>query len=123
MELKIGTVYRLHARNIHVGVFDGRGFIGIREKFGEHYLDMEFPRENRGTATAKEELGVIENAPLVMSLGTQCQACGKPAHWTGPPSPAPWACESGCAEVWPLHVSNRALFLELQKYESTTEGA
>lgn len=36
-------IYRLNSRNLSVGVFDGeRGFIGIREKFGERFLETEY---------------------------------------------------------------------------------
>lgn len=37
-------VYRLHSRNLTLGVFDSTkgGFIGVREKFGDRYLFMEY---------------------------------------------------------------------------------
>jgi hypothetical protein len=117
MNLEVGKVYRLRSRNLLVGVFTGDRFIGIREKFGDRYLDAEYPYDNGGTATAKEELGSIENIPLKISLGSQCQNCGKPAKWSGPPAPAPWVCEGGCEKVYPQMVSNKELFRALEKYE------
>lgn len=37
-----GFVYRINSRNLGIGVFDGnKGFIGIREKFGDRYLFTE----------------------------------------------------------------------------------
>lgn len=36
-------LYKLSSRNLRLGVFDGKtGFIGIREKFGHHYLFTEY---------------------------------------------------------------------------------
>jgi hypothetical protein len=38
-----GRLYRFHARNFSYGVYDGNGgFIGIREKFYDHYLFTEY---------------------------------------------------------------------------------
>lgn len=51
MDLKVGGVYRMTARNFFVGAYTGRSqrfgdhvlpeFIGIREKFGYRYLTSE----------------------------------------------------------------------------------
>lgn len=42
IELKKGRIYKLNSRNLSYAVFDGNtGFIGIREKFGSRFLDME----------------------------------------------------------------------------------
>jgi hypothetical protein len=41
-ECKIGYLYRIHSRNLELGVFDGAvGFIGIRTKFESRYLFTE----------------------------------------------------------------------------------
>jgi hypothetical protein len=38
-----GGVYRIHSRNLSLGVYDGnQGFIGIRYKFGDRYLFTEY---------------------------------------------------------------------------------
>lgn len=60
-------IYRLHSRNLYVGVWDGRrekscGFIGIREKFGEISLFKEFHWDDGapyGTAKPLELLGIL----------------------------------------------------------------
>lgn len=58
-ELVVGAVYRLWpARNIFLGVWDGRGFIGIRYKFG-YRLDTEYHGQGEAFPTAwpRELLG------------------------------------------------------------------
>jgi hypothetical protein len=71
-----GRVYRLHARNLHIGVFDGRdGFIGIRTKFDDRFLDTEYSGERGAyfaTALAVEDLGVDvpPGVPVAARLGT-----------------------------------------------------
>ena len=56
-------VYRLHSRNLCIGVYDGdRGFIGIREKFDRHYLDTEYHWDTgapHGTAHPQEDMGAL----------------------------------------------------------------
>lgn len=73
-ELTVGAVYRLQARNLNLGVWDGYGFIGIREKWGERFLDAcEVPDR---TAWAIEQIGVVpEGMDLRTHLGTECFAC------------------------------------------------
>lgn len=43
-DCKHGGLYRLSSRNLLLGVFNKNtsGFVGIREKFGDHYLFTEF---------------------------------------------------------------------------------
>ena len=64
----VGTVYRLRSRNLNVGVFTGRGFIGIREKFGDKYLFQEFHHEDGppfGTVNPIAEIArVSDDTPL-----------------------------------------------------------
>lgn len=58
-------VYRLCSRNLGVGVYDAArlGFIGIREKFGERYLFLEYHWDYGGgpygTANPLEDLGLL----------------------------------------------------------------
>lgn len=57
-----GHCYALHSRNLLFGVFDGdRGFVGVRQKFGERYLDTEYHRGDGasplGTARPYLDLG------------------------------------------------------------------
>lgn len=57
-------MYRIESRNLTIGIFTGRGFIGCREKFRRLYLFEEYLREMpgephrvTGTAWAYERLG------------------------------------------------------------------
>lgn len=53
-----GNIYRIRSRNLPYGVYDGiGGFIGIREKFGERYLDTELLGPAPGTVNVIEDLG------------------------------------------------------------------
>ena len=56
-------LYRIHSRNLKVGVFDGKtGFIGIRLKFGFKYLFTEYHWDQGppyGTVQPQEDLGPI----------------------------------------------------------------
>jgi hypothetical protein len=57
-ELQRGRVYRLQARNLECGAWNGKdGFTGIRTKFGLRLLDMEIQwglSKAFGTAQALE---------------------------------------------------------------------
>jgi hypothetical protein len=60
-ECKNGYLYRISSRNLAFGVFreEVKGFIGIREKFGELFLFTEFHWDTGppfGTVHPKEEL-------------------------------------------------------------------
>lgn len=62
-ELTEGEVYRIHSRNLVVGVWRAasKGFIGIRVKFGDHYLFEEYHHETGmpyGTVRPIVSLGV-----------------------------------------------------------------
>jgi hypothetical protein len=116
-------VYRIRSRNLQYGVYDsgrpaGGGFIGIRTKFGERFLATEYDQH---TAAAAEYLGMLPDGIAAAQYepgGPTCQACGKPARWTGPPGPAPWECDSGCADVTAVHAPvNQALFDYLDRLE------
>lgn len=85
-ELVPRGVYRLHSRNLLVGVWDGgTGFIGIREKFHDEYLFKEFHWEQGspyGTAKPLELLTTLpEDIEIKEHTPTICTACRKPAHW------------------------------------------
>jgi hypothetical protein len=65
-QCKKGVIYELDARNINIGVFlpDIKGFIGIRTKFGNRFLDIEYHWDTGapfGTANAVEEIGIYPN--------------------------------------------------------------
>jgi hypothetical protein len=64
-ECKHGYLYRIHSRNLTLGVFDEtcKGFIGVREKFGHRYLFTEFHYDTGapfGTVTPQE---LLEQCP------------------------------------------------------------
>ena len=59
-ELEIGAAYELEARNVHVGIWDGKEFHGIRYKFGDQFMDSEIHYDlddHYGTAKAIRKLG------------------------------------------------------------------
>lgn len=66
-----GRVYEIESRNLSYGVFNGKdGFIGIREKFGYHYLFCEYHHEQGppfGTVSPFRDTGIDVPAdiPLV----------------------------------------------------------
>jgi hypothetical protein len=70
-----GCLYRISSRNLVVGVFraDVKGFIGIREKFGDEYLFTEYHWDNGppfGTVMPKEFLEGCPLADLRESIGS-----------------------------------------------------
>jgi hypothetical protein len=127
--LERGKVYRIVSRNLVVGVFAGRGFIGIRTKFGNRFLfeEIEWTRdEHFGTARAWKELGKIENIPLSKTLGTVCGICRSPAEFDKPKDEGGrgWFHADGtelCKPLSPVAVKNRALFDRLESYEKALE--
>ena len=63
-ECKHGGLYRIFSRNLSLGVFNkpSQGFIGIREKFGHHYLFTEYHWDTGppfGTVHPKELLEMV----------------------------------------------------------------
>ena len=69
-------VYKLHARNLTAGVWTGSQWIGIREKFGDRFLDScEVPGR---TAHAEEFICMLpDDVEMKMYLPTRCQTCGE----------------------------------------------
>ena len=58
-DLIVGEAYRLDARNIRIGIWDGECFHGMRHKFGNTFIDKEIHYDldpRYGTAKAKEWL-------------------------------------------------------------------
>lgn len=58
-ELEVGAAYELEARNIHIGIWDGKEFYGIRYKFGDRFIDSEIHYDlddHYGTAKAIRKL-------------------------------------------------------------------
>jgi hypothetical protein len=111
------------SRNLIIAVYDGNGgFTGIREKFGSRYLFTEYLREGgSGTVAFARVLGKLPSDIAITETEPgatpTCRACGERAWWTGPPAPAPWACDSGCENVTGISPRmNRALFRYLDQF-------
>lgn len=88
-ECKDRRLYRLHSRNLALGVYSAAvgGFLGLREKFDDIFVFMEFHHENEcGTVRPEEELPDDLPAEIKMAehLGSVCGTCGTPCHY------APW---------------------------------
>jgi len=86
IECKKGYLYRINSRNLSFGVYDGKGgFIGIREKFGGHYLFTEFHWDQGppyGTVRPVQEIEKIpENIEVKEGLGTVDSATNRQIHW------------------------------------------
>ena len=81
-------LYRLHSRKLTQGVYDGQGgFIGIREKFGNHFLFTEYHWEHPSFATVRplEDLGLIPADLLVATdLGSIDDATGRMVDFDRP---------------------------------------
>jgi hypothetical protein len=76
---EVGEIYRVRGRNFSVAVWNGWGWIGIREKFGYRYLDTE-------TATVRgdagEKLGDVPAGVLVQEqLAAVDRRSGWPVRW------------------------------------------
>jgi hypothetical protein len=65
-ELKHKGVYRIHSRNLDVGIFNEatRGFLGIREKFGSEYLFEEYHWDTGAPFGTVHALEFLELCPL-----------------------------------------------------------
>jgi hypothetical protein len=80
-ECKVRGVYRLRSRNLGVGVFDGNnGFIGIRTKFTDRYLDTEYHWDQGppfGTARPEKLLCTLPPGIDLREVNpSECSACG-----------------------------------------------
>ena len=80
-------VYAIRSRNLSTGVWDAerKGFIGIREKFGSHYLFMEYHYDydpHIGTVSQMEFLDSVvpEEIRLIEGWGI-CEECQAPTEW------------------------------------------
>ena len=80
-ELEDRRVYKIQSRNLMIGVWNAKrgGFNGIREKFGDRYVLMEyFYGEVHGTAMPYEalDLWLPEDIPNTESVGSAASSCG-----------------------------------------------
>lgn len=85
VECKKGFLYKLHARNLDIGVFDGKGFIGIRQKFNDRFLFTEYHWDDGapyGTAKPLQELQeVSKDIPI-----TECKKHSSGTDWAKDPT-------------------------------------
>ena len=125
-ELKYGMIYKLQARNLSYGVFDGDGFIGIRTKFGTRFLDKELEWTQSlyfGTAWAIEEVIPVTDTPIKMTLYVECECCRKRIAYSE--EKKDWFHEDGsviCAQASHVAVQNEHLFELLESVETLHEG-
>jgi hypothetical protein len=63
---KHGHLYRIHSRNLELGVFNERtkGFVGIREKFWKLYLFTEYHADTGAPFGTVHPLEEIEECPV-----------------------------------------------------------
>jgi hypothetical protein len=126
-DLEIGKVYKLNSRNLALGVYRGdSSFIGIREKFGNRFLDEEVEWDadkHYGTARAVGVLGFIHSIPLQVTLGTKCDKCGQPINFdVQRPEKDRWRHTANdtpqCEKAWAVSVGNPELFAKLEEFEN-----
>jgi hypothetical protein len=70
-DCEVGCVYRVEARNFKLAVFDGKSFIGIREKFGNRFLDSENHWDAPDHATCKPIEKTEHRAPEEIGLSVR----------------------------------------------------
>jgi hypothetical protein len=122
-----GHVYRLHSRNLDLGVFNGEtGFLGLREKFGSRYLFCEYHWETGapfGTVYPLEDLGLIpEDLVIAESLGLIDHRNRRPVAFDRPISEGGrgwYYLDSGKAnqKIVPQGLGNEKLFDWLTAFE------
>lgn len=90
-QLEDRAVYIIYCRNLYVGVWDVEhcGFLGVREKFGDKYLFMEYHWEKGppyGTARAYRKLDLVipPEIHITEGLGSFCRYCDTPTRSMGP---------------------------------------
>jgi len=87
-ELEDRRAYKLQSRNLFVGFWNAErdGFNGVREKFGDRYIFMEYYYgDDSGTALPYEalDLWLPPAIPNTDYLGSFCQECDKPVKSLG----------------------------------------
>lgn len=76
-DLEPRRLYRIDSRNLHLGVWDGKGgFIGIREKFGDHFLFIEYHYDfstSYGTVSGAQETDQVLPSGIALEEGAITQ--------------------------------------------------
>jgi hypothetical protein len=138
---KEGYAYKIHSRNLSIGVFRKTlsgssqfksGFIGIREKIGKLFLFTEYHRDDGspyGTVSPESEIEKCPIEDLRVDLGVICGNCKMEVTYKidpklAPPYPGKWihVSESSCSDVNPGGVSNEALFDYLDQLDQRLFG-
>lgn len=89
-DCKHGYIYLLNSRNLRIGVFNRevKGFVGIREKFGNRFLDIEYHWDTGapfGTAQVEKDLGILPNDIVpAASLGSFDESTKRPIKFDVP---------------------------------------
>ena len=122
-----GHAYRLHSRNLALGVFDGKtGFIGIRDKFGSRYLFCEYHWDTGVPFGTVRPLDDIDTVPagiaIAEHLGSFDQRNGRPVAFDRPVKDGGrgwYYTDTGEAdqEIEPKSQSNKPLFDWLRTLE------
>lgn len=119
-ECEKGVIYRLHSRNLTLGVYDGNtGFIGIREKFGSRYLFTEYHYDSGppfGTVTPLAEVDIVPKEIELVEGHSICRICEEPEPIHDPDrgneTGVYWRHASGRDDhgAWAVYATNRPLF-------------
>jgi hypothetical protein len=122
-----GHAYRLHSRNLTLGVFNGEtGFLGLREKFGYRYLFSEDHWETGapfGTVRPLEDLGAVpDDLQIAESLGSIDRRNGRSVAFDRPVAAGGrgwYYLDTGKAnqKIEPQGLSNKKLFDWLEALE------
>ncbi|MFC1521899.1 hypothetical protein ACFL6Y_05775 [Elusimicrobiota bacterium] len=130
IECEDRTVYILHSRNLTVGAFSKKeaGFVGIRKKFGERFLFMEFHYDTGapyGTVRPLKKLSVLpeeilpsEYSKITDRATKRPVACDHPVGYGGK---GWYFADTGefSRDIWPEYAPNDKLFELLEKLESS----
>jgi hypothetical protein len=132
-QCKHGFTYRIHSRNLTVGVYDSRdgSFVGIREKFGNLYLFPEFHYDNGPPYGTVSPVSEIEKCPVEdirSHLDTLCGNCKVRVDWKRDHPEAvvgKWfhLDPSDCNDAKPVSQQNKALYDYLEDVEKKVEAA
>ena len=128
-----GYAYELSSRNLLVGVFNKKtkGFMGIREKFGDYFLFEEFHRDTGapyGTVTPLKKLKKCPLDDLRSHCDTICGNCKGLIEYQKARNGAPWQefwlhVGKDCGNVQPWSQKNTKLFKWLKPIEAPIRKA
>lgn len=129
---KHGYLYKIDSRNLILGVFnqESKGFIGIREKFGDEFLFTEYHWDTGapfGTVKPQEELCQLpENIKVKEGLGSVDQKTKRPVAFDKPVADGGrgWYftdTNEADQEIKSMYVENKELFDWLKEKEKEKE--